>query len=171
MYWSETQIRTCKDSEMNLETGTLWVTLALDMYFSTSVRPPAAHGGRRGLGTVKAWAKSIELLWKETRWKDPERREEEGRKIMSNVRDLGFAGLKGVRRPERPGVHPSDGKGGERNPGLEPKSQGPARKEEGDRTGEAEQPLPLTQRSRACLAERAQMVTNQPRKEHTRCHR
>ena len=64
------------------------------MYFSTGVRPPAAHGGRRGLGTVKAWAKSIELLWKETRWKDPERREEERRRITSNVRDLGFAGLK-----------------------------------------------------------------------------
>ena len=57
---------------------------------------------------------------------------------------LGIRGPQGVRRPERPGVHPSDGKGGERNPGLEPKSQGPARKEEGDRTG--------------------------PRKEHTRGH-
>ena len=76
VYWSETQIRTCKDAEMNFETGTSWVTLTLDMYFSTGVRSPAAHGGRRGLGTVKAWTKSIELLWKETRWKDPERREE-----------------------------------------------------------------------------------------------
>ena len=45
---------------------------------------------------------------------------------------LGTRGPQGVRRPERPGVHPSDGKG--------PKSQGPARKEEGVRTGEAEQP-------------------------------
>ena len=26
-YWSETQIRTCKDVEMNFETGTSWVTL------------------------------------------------------------------------------------------------------------------------------------------------
>ena len=94
VYCSETQIRRCKDAEMNFETGTSWVTLALDMYFSTGVRPPAAHGGGRGLGTVKAWAKSIELLWKETRWKDPERREEERRRITSNVRDLGFAGLK-----------------------------------------------------------------------------
>ena len=51
VYWSETQIRTRKDAEMNFETGTSWVSLALDMYFSTGVRPLAAHGGRRGLGT------------------------------------------------------------------------------------------------------------------------
>ena len=43
---------------------------------------------------MKAWAKSIEVLWKETRWKDMERREEERKKVKNDVRDLGFAGLK-----------------------------------------------------------------------------
>ena len=42
---------------------------------------------------MKAWAKSIETLWKETRWKDLERREEERERMKSDVRDLGFAGL------------------------------------------------------------------------------
>ena len=64
------------------------------MYHCTEVRPPAAHGGRRGLGTVKALGKSIEKLLKEVRWKDPERREEERRRMKSDVRDLGFVGLK-----------------------------------------------------------------------------
>ena len=93
-YWSETQIKKCEDQEMNFETGTSWVTIALDMYLCTGVLPPAAHGGRRRLGTVKAWPKSIEVLWKETRWKDMERREEERKRVKNDVRDLGFAGLK-----------------------------------------------------------------------------
>ena len=58
-YWSATQIKKCEDEEMNFETGTSWVTIALDMNLCTGVRPPAAHGGRRGLGKVKVWAKSI----------------------------------------------------------------------------------------------------------------
>ena len=58
-YWSETQIKKCEDEEMNFDTDTSWVTIALDMYLCTGVRPPAAHGGRRGLGTVKVWRSSF----------------------------------------------------------------------------------------------------------------
>ena len=64
-YWCETQIKKCEDEEMNFETGTSCATIVLDMYLCIGVRPPAAHGGRRGLGTVKAWAKCIEVLWKD----------------------------------------------------------------------------------------------------------
>ena len=95
-YWSEAHIKKCQDEEMNFETGTSWVTIDLDMHLCTGVHPPAAHGGRRGLGTVKAWAKSIEVLWKETRWKVLERREEARKRVKNDVRDLGFAGSKRV---------------------------------------------------------------------------
>ena len=71
---------------MNFETGTSWVTIALDMYLA------AAHGGRKGRGTVKAWRKRIEVLWKGTRWKDMERREEERKRVKNDLRDLGSAG-------------------------------------------------------------------------------
>ena len=65
--WRETQIKKCSDLEMNFETGASWVVIALYMYITTGVQLPAAEGGRRELGTVKAWAKSVEQLWKETR--------------------------------------------------------------------------------------------------------
>ena len=38
--------------------------------------------------------KNVEQLWKETRWKEPARREEESRQLADSVRDQGFAGLK-----------------------------------------------------------------------------
>ena len=31
------QIKKCEDEEMNFETGTSWVTIALDMYLCTGV--------------------------------------------------------------------------------------------------------------------------------------
>ena len=43
---------------------------------------------------MKAWAQRIEVLWKETRWKNLERREEEQKGVKNDVRDVGFAGLK-----------------------------------------------------------------------------
>ena len=61
VYWSETQIRACRDPRMNLETGSSFVTVALDMHCTTGIQPPA-HGGRRGLGIVNAWAKNVEHL-------------------------------------------------------------------------------------------------------------
>ena len=66
VYRSETHIRACRDPRLNFETGTSWVTLTLDMYCT-------------------------EQLLKETRWKDPERKEEEQRRTATSVRDLGFA--------------------------------------------------------------------------------
>ena len=164
VYWSETKIRTCKDPEMNFETGTSWVTLALDMYLSTGVRPPAAHGGRRGLGTVKAWAKSIETLWKETRWKDPERREEERGRITNNVRDLGFAGLKacgGLR--DQVCIHQTGRVATEILDWSRRARAHHGRKKE--IIPQSLDFLPLTLLLRTCLAERTQTATRQPRKQ------
>ena len=69
---SEARIKTVSYLGTNVETGTSWDVIALD--FCTS------HGGPTpGVGTVKAWVRSVEQLWKETRYR---------------VRDLGFAGPK-----------------------------------------------------------------------------
>ena len=158
---SETQITKCEDEEMNFETGTSWVTTALDMYLCTGVRPPAAHGGRRGLGTVKAWAKSIAVLWKDTRWKDMERREEERKRVKNDVTDLGFAGLKacgGLR--DHVCIHQADRVASE----ILDLSQR-VRVQHGKKKeivpGKPDNP-PMTQRVRACFAARAQTGTSQP---------
>ena len=100
----------------------------LDIHCTTGIQPPAAAGGRRGLGTVKSGATSVEQLWKETRWKDPERREEEQRRTVNSVRDLGFAGIKACGElKDQECIHQTDNE--ERETGLEPEGQGPTRKE------------------------------------------
>ena len=36
----KTQVKKCEDEEMNFETGPSWVTIVLDMYLCSGVRPP-----------------------------------------------------------------------------------------------------------------------------------
>ena len=98
LYWSETQTRACRDPRMNFETGTSLVKMALDVYCTTGIQPPAALGGRRGLGIVKSWAESVEQVWKETRWRDPERKGRGAEKDGKQFERLVLCGAQGMRR-------------------------------------------------------------------------
>ena len=56
----DTQIKTCSDPEMNFETGTSL----------------ASEEDEEVWERCRPGQKSVEQLWKETKWKEPERREE-----------------------------------------------------------------------------------------------
>ena len=110
---------------------------------------------------MKARAKSIEVLWKETRWKDLERRAEERKRVKSDVRDLGFAGPKacgGLR--DQVCIHQADRVANE----IQDSSQR-ARAQHGKKQeivpGKPDNP-PMIQRVRAGLAPCAQTGTSQP---------
>ena len=76
VYWCEAQIRTRSDPGMSFETGTSWVTVALDMYFTTDVQLPAALERKKRDGRTRGEG------------------EEEQRRTTRNVRDVASAGLK-----------------------------------------------------------------------------
>ena len=111
---------------------------------------------------MKAWAKSIEVLWKETRWNDMERRREEERKIVKNdVRCVGFAVLKacgGLR--DQVCIHQADRVAREI---LDWSQRARAQHEKKKEIVPEKPDNPLmTQRVRACLVARARTGPSQP---------